>query len=173
MQRKDWWVPVGIFSLAAPVFLIISLITSPQNPVQNPIFQPQYGAVQEITNCRTDLTAQAANLTTTNLCTLPSFFASYRISCYVVLTQAATTSSTLPACNIVYTDNDTGNVNTVPVTNTSAANVVGTPGGEATTSNEIVTAKAGTALQVASTGYASSGATPMQYAIHVRTELVY
>jgi hypothetical protein len=150
-----------------------------QNTVQNPIFQPQYGAVQEITNCRVDLVSQAANISGTQLCILPSFNALYRIHCYVVVTQAATTSSTMPACLIAWTDSDSGvSQSAVQITSSSGANTLGlnslnvaTSGN--TTGTALISGKPGSVVNFQTSGYASSGATPMQYAIHIRTELVY
>src|SRR6266567_1509151 len=93
---------IGVVSYFVLIALIALRIFA-QNPVQNPIFQPQFGAPQMITNCQLDLTGLQANLGATPLCTLPAFTSQYQFTCYLVVTQAATTSSTLPACNISYT----------------------------------------------------------------------
>jgi hypothetical protein len=120
-------------------------------------------------------TAQAANISaaTGQLLVAPAnVTGTYRLVCYIVETQAATTSSTLPACNVVFTDNDSGTAETVALTTTSAANAVGTLGANATTAIVGFQAKPGTNIQVSTSGYASSGATAMQYAIHAKLEFI-
>lgn len=42
----------------------------------------------------------------------------YRVSCYVIVTTAATTSSTLPPRNLIWTDNDNSNNQSANVTAT-------------------------------------------------------
>lgn len=123
-----------------------------------------------------NLTAQAANIAATTIYTVPAGAGgTYRLSCYVVLTQAATTSSTLPSCNIIFTDADTSTVETMGLTGTSAANTIGTVG-LVSVGNLLNTgtfqAKASTNIQYSTTAYASTGATVMQYAIHVKLEFL-
>jgi hypothetical protein len=116
---------------------------------------------------------QAANISATTLLTVPANVqGTYRLDCYVVETQAATTSSTLPACNVKYTDNDTSTVETIILTTTSAANAVGTVGANATTAIPAFQAQPGTVIQILTTSYASSGATVMQFAVHAKLELL-
>jgi hypothetical protein len=125
---------------------------------------------------KADATAQAANIGLTTLYTVPASGAGmYRISAYAVVTQAATTSSTLPNVQVSFTDNDTGITGLGPYsfTGTNTGNSVGasnsipaTPAAE----SAILNAKASTNIQYATTGYASSGATPMQYAVHIKLE---
>ena len=116
-----------------------------------------------------DATAQAANIGSTLLYAVPASGAgSYRFSAYVVITQAATTSSTLAAAQVQWTDNDTNVVETLSITNNPTSNTVGTQGG---TANLIVfNAKASTNINIQTAGYASSGVTPMQYAVHIKLE---
>src|SRR6266567_8121424 len=151
--------------VACLVLSAFSLGILAQNPVTNPSLQPQFGAVQELTNCRVDLTLQAASVAPFAVCTLPNFSAIYTITCYVVTTQAATTSSTLPTCSVVYTDADSNVTETLVVTATSALNTLGQIGGTGV-QNETISPKPGSVLQLQTSGYASSGATPMQYALH-------
>jgi hypothetical protein len=111
-----------------------------------------------------DLTSQGADIAWTTLIT-PATNNLYRISCYVIVTRAATTSSTLPGCNLSYTD-ETGTAHQVIGTSASTANTVGTN----LQGMAVIYAKSGTAIQYNTAGFASSGATSMQYAVHVRLE---
>lgn len=122
-----------------------------------------------------DATAQAANIGTTTLYAVPANQGGmYHIIGYAVVTQAATTSSTLPALQVTYTDSDTNVANSWWFTEgTVTSNTVGNansnvnslqPGGI------ILNAKGGTNISLSSVNYASSGATPMQYAVHVKLE---
>jgi hypothetical protein len=124
---------------------------------------------------KADATAQQANIGNTQLYAVPANGAgTYRVSGYVVITQAATTSSTLPGAQVVYTDNDTNVGSITP--NITQLNSAGTAGSSSATAAAAqagaVTfqAKAGTSIQYATSGYASSGATPMQYALHIKLE---
>jgi len=124
-----------------------------------------------------NLTAQSGNIGVTPLYFVPAAGAGfYRISCYLVVTQAATVSSTLPQCVANWTDNDTNvgvgtgftvtsTTNTLGGTNSAIAGAAGVNSGTI-----IVDAKASTNLQYSTANYASNGATPMQYAIHIRVE---
>lgn len=101
----------------------------------------------------------------------------YRVHAYVVNTQAATTSSTLPAVEIAsFTDNDTSvahatstftgtGIATNAVGDSSAANTA-----PANPGTIVINAKGGTNINILTTGYASTGATPMQYALHIKLE---
>jgi hypothetical protein len=113
-----------------------------------------------------DLTAQAANFATQTF-TTPSANGFYMLSSYLVITQAATTSSTTPTVNVNYTDADSGVAESIQVISSSSANTVGTvTGGLA----NVFYAKAGVAITLSSSGYASSGTTAMQYALHARLQ---
>lgn len=116
-----------------------------------------------------DLTGLGANTGPTTL-TTPLANGFYRFSCYVVLTRAATSSSTLPSCAVSYTDADSGSVTLLTQTNTSTANTVGTVGPLQSANVSYLYAKAGQTIQYSTANYASSGATSMQYSIHARLE---
>lgn len=114
-----------------------------------------------------DATGQGANVGSTNLYTVPSTGAGmYRVSCYVVVTTAATTSSTLPSCNLIWVDKDNSNSQSANVTATSAANTLTTY----TQGTTIIDAAASTSITWSTAGYASSGATAMLYAVHIKIE---
>jgi len=112
--------------------------------------------------------AQSANIGATTLYAIPVGQAGlYRVSAYAVVTQAATTSSTLPNVGILWTDSDSSVAllaNTVTPTNTANAPGAFGPG------DIVINANAGTNIQFQTSNYASSGATPMQYAVHLRVE---
>jgi len=118
-------------------------------------------------------TAQAANIASTPVSpqinpVIYNLGGTYEVDCYVITTQAATTSSTMPACNVIFTDADTGNSHTVALTATSTANAVDTIGAATTNlpAGGVIHAKPGTAISLSTTSYASSGATALNYAIH-------
>jgi len=129
---------------------------------------------------KADQTAQTANIALATLYTVPAAQGGmYRLSCYVVVTTAAGTSSTMPSCIFQATDVDAGvavcgagcqftvqnSSNTVATTNSANAGAAGANGGTI-----IINAKASTAIQYGTTGYASNPAATMQYAIHVKLE---
>jgi hypothetical protein len=123
---------------------------------------------------KADATAQSANIATTTLYTVPANGAGmYRVSCYVVVTRAATTSSTMPACTVGWVDADTAVFANPYVSTTSTANAVGPSsawqaGGG--TGLMIINVAANTNIQYTTSSYASSGATPMLYAVHIKLE---
>lgn len=112
--------------------------------------------------------AQAANISATTIYAVPADRGGlYRVSAYGVVTQAATTSSTLPNIGVLWTDNDANvalSANTVTPTNT--ANAPGAFGN----GDIVISARGGTNIQFQTSNYASSGATAMQYAVHLRLE---
>jgi hypothetical protein len=124
-----------------------------------------------------DLTGQTANIGATTLYAVPSTGAGmYRVSAYVVLTTAASVSSTLPNVQIVFTDNQTNTsitMNATPIlgvagigqTGALTANTVGT----AVSGVIVVNAKASTNIQYSLVNYASSLA-GMAYAVHLKLE---
>lgn len=121
-----------------------------------------------------DATNQTASVSTTTLYAVPSNGAgTYRLTCFAVISQAATTSSTLPGCNLNYTDQDSGVVIGASITTGSTQNTTGTFTPlilAVTPANGTFEAKASTNITFNFTGYASSGATPMAYAVHVKLE---
>lgn len=136
------------------------------------LFGPEIKPVPQ-TVAVANLTAQSANVTSTAMFT-PAANGFYRFSCYAVVTQAATSSSTLPNCQVLWTDADTGTVEpAVSVTQSVSTNTVGTFGvtsGSAFYGVLSIFAKSGASISYATSGYASSGATPMQYSVHIRLE---
>lgn len=118
-----------------------------------------------------DLTAQAANCATQTF-TTPAANGFYRLDVWDEITQAATTSSTIPALNLNWTTGD-GNVSkSVGVIGASTLNGAGVTPGFANAPQTYIAApiyaKAGVAITLSCSGYASSGATSMQYAVHAR-----
>jgi hypothetical protein len=119
-----------------------------------------------------DQTGLGANVGVTTL-TTPGANGFYRMTCWVVLTRAATTSSTLPQCNALFTDPDSNQTQLIILTSTTTANGVGLFGPLGTGAQSSAGgffAKSGVAIQYSTSGYVSSGATSMQYAVHVRLE---
>jgi hypothetical protein len=106
-------------------------------------------------------TAQAANIGNTAL------FASapagrYISTCSISITQAATASSTLPVCVLSWTDATTSTTFVASgsgLTTSTAANSLN----YSTTASNIMDVKASTSVNYSTSGYASSGATPLQY----------
>jgi len=91
------------------------------------------------------------------------------ISCVVEISQAATTSSTMPTCSISWTDLLTSVVQTVVVTTTSGANTVGTQ----SQGTVYAAIKAATNVTVTTASYVSLGGTPMQYAVFADIQKAY
>src|SRR6266478_3387900 len=117
-------------------------------------------------------TAQGANVTATTLFAVGASGAGvYRVSVYIVVSRAATTSSTLPDSRITYTDQDSNATITVNATPADTGN---------STSifqqfTLVVNAKASTNIQYdigQVTGFASLGGTSMQFAYRARAEFV-
>lgn len=97
----------------------------------------------------------------------------YRASCYVIETVADAASSTLPACNVIYTDADTGNSHTVALTATNTGNVVDAIGAGTTTLPwGTFHPKPATSISFSTSSYASGTAATMTYAAHFRLEYV-
>lgn len=117
-----------------------------------------------------DFVAQAANIAAIVLYVVPATLPStlFRFSAYAVVTQAATTSSTLPNFSVTYTD---ANSNT-SVTQTVGATQTGNTLATQDNGDVVINAKPGTNVSFATASYASSGATPMQYAAHVALEMI-
>lgn len=111
---------------------------------------------------------QAGNIAATTIYAIPPTGGGlYRVAAYAVVTQAATTSSTLPNVGVLWTDNDSNvalSANTVTPTN--SANALGAFGN----GDIVIDAKGATNIQFQTSNYASVGATPMQYAVHLRIE---
>lgn len=128
-----------------------------------------------------DNTAIGGAISVTSLYTVPTLLPNgfpgagqYRVSWNAKVTQAATTSSTLGALSITYTDPD-GTVITVTAPATITAGTIATTSTGNTLSTVLVglpltlNCKSGTLINYAF-GYVSSGATPMQYNLHIKLE---
>lgn len=92
----------------------------------------------------------------------------YRASCYIVLTTAATTSSTLPGCTVTYTEAATGQPVSDAISTCGGCtnNAVGLHiGGQS-----VIQAQLSTNIGYSTSGYASSGATPMAYRVDFKVE---
>jgi predicted PurR-regulated permease PerM len=112
-----------------------------------------------------DLITQAANIAATTLLAVPAA-GMYRVTAYIVITQVATTSSTLPSIVITWTDKDNNTGQSITLTATSAGNALTTVLQATCTLDAIAASN----IQYSTTGYVSTGATPMQYAVHLRIE---
>lgn len=110
-------------------------------------------------------TAQTANIASTALVTSPTA-GRYRVSVYIVVTTAATTSSTLPKVTVTWNDADNGQAQTLDLTATNSGNALTTFAQGAALLNVGASAN----LNFSTSGYASTGATAMQYAIHITVE---
>jgi hypothetical protein len=108
---------------------------------------------------------QAADVGNTALATVPAS-GLYRVSVYQVCTQAATTSSTIPTVAVDFTDADTGVVAPATVGGTLTSNLKGAY----QQSSIVISAQQGSTIQWSTSGYASSGATPMQFTVRVLLE---
>lgn len=119
----------------------------------------------ELTGNGFDATAQAANIASTNLIAVP-VSGRYRVSAYIVVTQAATTSSVLPSITLSWNDADNGQAQTLVLTPTNAGNVLTT----SQFNDAFLSIGASAPLSFSTASYASVGATPMQFAIHITVE---
>lgn len=147
------------------------------NPLQLSGLISVYNNINTISNgvpaeyATVDLTAQGAAIAATTLYNVPAGGAGmYRISWVAKVTRAASVSSTLGGTNgfqIVYTDNDDSVVTTSPRTGAVTDNgntTVSVVSGEI-----VVNAKASTTIQY-KIDYTSSGATTMQFNLHIKLE---
>lgn len=120
-----------------------------------------------------DSLAQGVNISPTPLINVPANAGSgqqnpgmWRITAYIIVTQAATVSSTLPSIVITWTDQNNNTSQTFTLTPTNAGNTLTT----FQQASMAVSPKGITNINFSTTGYATNGATSMQYAVHVRTE---
>lgn len=111
-----------------------------------------------------------ANLTSASFYSIPTGKGGmYRVSCYAVVTVAASTSSTLPAIGIGWTDDATNTpLSANDVTPTNSANAVGAFG----QGSIIINAKEGTNITRQTSGYTSTSAGEMTYAIRIHAEYI-
>src|ERR1700730_9744330 len=120
------------------------------------------------------LTAQGANIAPTTLYAVPVGSPGfYRISAYIVLTRPATASSTLPDFIAIWTDFDTSVVSSSNFLATRSNNLLGDHSPQVGfDGNTIMYVLGGTNFQYQVAGYASSGATTMQYALRAKLEFL-
>jgi len=102
---------------------------------------------------------QSANLSATTLVTVPMGITAI-VRCLVVETVRDSTSSTLPACVVSYTDGFTSVATSQTITATNTTNVVG-----ASQSGYAVIQVGSGAVQISTTGYASNVASTMHYQV--------
>lgn len=118
-----------------------------------------------------NLTAKTANVTTTTALTTPAVNGYYKVCTNTSITTAATTSSSLPFTQILYTsvnDNIQKTVTPDPNINVSGNATFLANGGCAGP----FFVKASTTIQYLTTGYASSGATAMVYDVQISIEVL-
>jgi hypothetical protein len=123
-----------------------------------------------ITVATLNFTAQTANVAQQTIYAVPVGQAGrYRVVFTGIVTTAAsggTPSSTMPQGTVFWTDSDSGGTPSANVGATSTGNTINT----SSQGNVTVYAKAGTNIQIATTGYASAGTTAMQYAARFAVE---
>lgn len=110
-------------------------------------------------------TSQAANIGSTALLAL-GVSGSYRLSIAISVTQPATSSCTLPSVSIGYTHADSSAAISVTPIATSSTNSTA----NVQQATVVCPAKAGSNITFQTSGYASSGATPMQYSLRITVE---
>lgn len=116
-----------------------------------------------------DLTAQNNNIGSTLIYNVPAAGAGlYAISIYIIVTTVAGVSSTLPAVNLQWTDADSSVAQNFGATATQGGNTTTT----LTSLQFILRAKASTAINFTTTGYASNAANAMLYALHMAVEFL-
>jgi hypothetical protein len=111
-----------------------------------------------------DLGSLTADIGFTNAYVVPAD-GMYRVSAFIGINRAATTSSTMPALWITFQSADGLGTPTF-LTNTDAANTTST----AATNISYFKAAAGSSIVYKTLGYASTGGTSMQYTIHIVVE---
>jgi hypothetical protein len=112
------------------------------------------------TNCAN----QTANVGATTVFTAPGGTAVnvYLMGCQILVTTQATTSATVPSCVIGWTDSTTSAASTATLPPLATGGSNPATGGY-TTTTMLINPKSGTTVTLATTGYASSGATSMAY----------
>ena len=118
----------------------------------------------------TSIAAQTANIVAVTFSGASTLPGKYRVSGYIEVTQTATTSSTLPDLEIIYT-NTAGTVITRQATTALTTNSLGTYA----SFEFVIRVGTTTNIQYAtgqSTAYASSGAQQMQYGLSISLEFL-
>lgn len=112
-------------------------------------------------------TAQSANVNGQNFYAV-AVGGMYRVSTFIVITRAATTSATMPGVSVGYTEAATGaNVQDI-VSLSSVTNTVGSHSG----GTAVIQCQQGSNISYVTSNYASSGATSMQYRVDVIVERI-
>jgi hypothetical protein len=154
-------------------FTLLDLLLSGNQPLVNLALNgliSKYNGIPTVANgvpsilAAYDATAQSASIAPVTLFT-PTVAGMYKVTTYIVVTQAGTASSSILA-TIGYTDNDSS----VVESSTASAYTGNTVGGLFILTSNCY-CQAGAEITLATT-YASSGATAMNYAIHARMELL-
>lgn len=115
-----------------------------------------------------DAVALAADVPLSTLYSVPEGKGGlYQLTAVTVITQEATTSGTLPKITITYVDQDTGAPATAEIPGDDENSLGATSEADFT-----LAIQEGTDIQFTCTGYASSGAAPMQYAVHLRAKYI-
>lgn len=133
-----------------------------------PTAPPAWAAPQAPLVAADGKTAQTANVNVPALYAVP-VSGMYRVSAFVALSQAATTSSTMPSVSVNYTEAITGTVvqdNNVTAQGTN--NVIGTHSG----GSAVILCQQGSNIGYVTSGYASVGATAMHYGVQVKIEFL-
>jgi len=160
----------------------VSTLTIPTGVNGNVVVAPSGGVGIVAVVTFNSLSTLAANVASSLLYPVPTGKDGfYRASAYAVVTQQATTSSTLPNVQIAsYTDADT---NVISALLNMTANSGGSPANPAVGFNSsnaaaatgllgtvVFAAKGNTNINYSTANYASVGATPMQYKIRIKLE---
>jgi hypothetical protein len=126
-----------------------------------------------------DTTGLTANVSTATVTGLSSISGNtyYCATSWYVITTAAGTSSTMPYATISYTDADTSTAETNYIGSVNGVNTIGAYAGTLNANigggSFCFYAKSGTAIQYSTNSYASSPASAMTYAFHLRVETPY
>jgi len=115
---------------------------------------------------KVDLLGQTANVSTTNIIASTPAAGLYRISIHTAVTTAATSSSTLPSVTVSYTEQESS----AAITGTAVSSNSGNLTTDVGRGDIICSCTASSAITFSTSGYASSGATAMQYSLHIRLE---
>ena len=121
----------------------------------------------ELTPDNIDLTAQVADIAATNLVALP-VAGVYRVSAYIIVTTPDGATSTLPAVILTWADQDNNVAQSLTMSPTNAGNLTTTY----EQSDVVISVNAATAIQYSTSGYTSGTPATMQYALHIRVELL-
>lgn len=117
-------------------------------------------------------TAQAANLSAQAFSpAITSATAGrYRASCYIAVTRQATTTATVPDCNLICTDPTDSVAKTIQIVPAIAGVAANPTTSVASSGSGICDAAAATGITWSTTNYASTGATTMQYKVYIILE---